>query len=92
MRPVYAGNAICTVQSSDERKLLTVRQTNFDAAPSAPDSSAAAVLETLDVSSLLGDSQGRFVENVIQESERPDLTAARVVVSGGRALKNSENF
>ena len=44
------------------------------------------------MNALLGDSQGRFVENVIQESERPDLTAARVVVSGGRALKNAENF
>ena len=86
-RPIYAGSCIATVKSSDTVKVITVRTTAFDASPMT-DSSATvnsgAVVDSLNNSS--------FVSDEIAESDRPDLTAAGVIVSGGRALGSSENF
>ena len=86
-RPIYAGSCIATVKSSDTVKVITVRTTAFDASPMT-DSSATvnsgAVVDSLNNSS--------FVSDEIAESDRPDLTAADVIVSGGRALGSSENF
>jgi len=86
-RPIYAGNAIATVQSKDAIKLITVRTTNFDAAK--PTGGSAAIKKT----DSAGDSGlAKFVHAELSKSARPELTAARVVVSGGRALGSGENF
>lgn len=86
-RPIYAGNAIATVQSTDAIKVLTVRSTGFDATAAtgghAPVESLVAVTDS-------GSSQ--FVGSEIARSDRPELTAARIIVSGGRALGSSEKF
>jgi electron transfer flavoprotein alpha subunit len=87
-RPIYAGNAIATVQSGEKLKLLTVRTTAFEKAKEG--SSSAEVKEiSFDGST---SSLSKWVEEVQQKSERPDLTSANIVVSGGRALKSKENF
>ncbi|MGO3742939.1 electron transfer flavoprotein subunit alpha/FixB family protein [Kerstersia sp.] len=86
-RPIYAGNAIATVQSADAVKVLTVRTTAFDAA--AAEGGSAAV-ETIAAVADSGLSQ--FVGREVAASERPELTAASVVVSGGRGLGSAENF
>ncbi len=86
-RPIYAGNAIATVQSTDATKVLTVRTTGFDAAAA---SGGAATVETATVQKV--SSKSTFVSNEIAKSERPDLTAAKIIVSGGRALGSSEKF
>ena len=87
VRPIYAGNALATVQSKDPIKVVTVRSTGFDAVPgtggSAPIESAPAAADT-GLSSLVG--------REITKSERPELTAARVIVSGGRGMGSGENF
>ena len=85
-RPIYAGNAIATVQSADAVKVMTVRTTGFDAA--AQDGSAA--VEQL--AAVAESGKSRFVGREITKSDRPELTAAKVVVSGGRALGSSEQF
>lgn len=86
-RPTYAGNAIATVQSSDAKKVITVRGTAFDKA--APTGGSAAV----EAVSGAGDTGlSSFVGAEISKSERPELTSAKIIVSGGRALQNSENF
>ncbi|MCL1147080.1 FAD-binding protein [Shewanella marinintestina] len=85
VRPVYAGNALATVQSLDDKKVMTVRSSAFDAV--ATDGSAELVTLSQDIS-----PQVEFVEQSLTESERPELGSASVVVSGGRALGNSENF
>ena len=85
-RPIYAGNAMATVQSSDSVKVITVRTTGFDAAAqgnSAPIETVAAVADS---------GKSRFVKSEIAKSERPELTAAKIIVSGGRALGSSEKF
>ena len=86
-RPIYAGNAIATVQSSDAVKVATIRTTAFDAAAAtggnAEIAEAPAVADT---------GLSRFIRREIATSNRPDLTAARVVVSGGRGLGSAENF
>lgn len=86
-RPIYAGNAIATVQSPDPVKVATIRTTAFDAAPAdggnAPVEPAPAVADT---------GLSTFVRREVATSDRPELTAARVVVSGGRGLGSSENF
>jgi electron transfer flavoprotein alpha subunit len=86
-RPIYAGNAIATVQSLDPIKVVTVRTTGFDAAPasggSAPVEALAAVADS---------GMSTFVGSVIAKSDRPELTAAKVIVSGGRAMGSSEKF
>jgi len=86
-RPVYAGNAIATVQSHDKIKLITVRGTAF---PAAPEGDSVAAIESLPPAEDSGTS--RFVSQSLTQSERPELTAARVVISGGRGLQSGENF
>ena len=86
-RPVYAGNAIATVQSSDAIKVATVRTTAFEAVAAE---GGAAPVETLGASASNGLSA--FVGQELTKSERPELTAARVVVSGGRGMQSGENF
>jgi electron transfer flavoprotein alpha subunit len=86
-RPIYAGNAIATVKSNDAKKVITVRGTAFEKA--AADSGSAAV-EKVDVGSSDGKSQ--FVSMEASESERPELTSAKVIVSGGRAFGSSDQF
>ena len=89
VRPVYAGNAICTVSSSDKIKLITVRPTNFDQTEAG---SGSGAVEDIDVSSILGDESGKWIENIVTESETADLGQAKLVVAGGRGLKSGENF
>jgi electron transfer flavoprotein alpha subunit len=86
-RPIYAGNAIATVQSLDEKKVITVRTTGFDAAAT---SGGSASVETIAAAGDAGKS--RFEGNEIARNDRPELTAAKIVVSGGRALGSSEKF
>ncbi len=86
-RPIYAGNAIATVQSLDEKKVITVRTTGFD--PAAATGGSGAV-ETGTASADSGKSH--FEGNEIAKSERPELTAAKIIVSGGRALGSAEKF
>ena len=86
-RPTYAGNAIATVQSSDAKKVITVRGTAF---AKAEKSGGSGVVEAV---AGKGDSGlASFVGADISKSERPELTSAKIIVSGGRALQNSENF
>ncbi|GAB3381042.1 FAD-binding protein [Spongiibacter taiwanensis] len=86
-RPIYAGNVIATVQSSDAIKVITVRTTAFDAA--AAEGGSAAV-ESVSSSHNAGTSS--FVKEEIAKSDRPELTAAGIVVSGGRGMQNGDNF
>lgn len=86
VRPIYAGNAIATVQSSDATKVVTVRAAAFDAA--GEDGNAS--VESVSVGASAGKSS--FVKEELTESERPELTAADVVISGGRGMQNGENF
>jgi electron transfer flavoprotein alpha subunit len=87
VRPIYAGNALATVQSADVRKVLTVRATGFE--PAAATGGAAPVEAVAGTGAA---ATARFVGAEIARSERPELTAARVVVSGGRGMQNGENF
>ena len=86
-RPIYAGNAIATVQSADAVKVLTVRGTAFDAAAT---SGGAAAVETVAAVADAGSSS--FVGREVTKSERPELTAAKIIVSGGRALGSADKF
>ncbi|QIL89247.1 electron transfer flavoprotein subunit alpha/FixB family protein [Microbulbifer harenosus] len=86
-RPIYAGNVIATVQSSDAIKVASVRTTAFD--PVAAEGGSAAV-ESVDIVDDAGLSQ--FVGEELAKSDRPELTAARVVISGGRGMQNGDNF
>jgi electron transfer flavoprotein alpha subunit len=85
-RPIYAGNAIATVQSSDATKVATVRTTGFD--PAATGGSAA--IET--VTAVADSGRSTFVGKEIAKSDRPELTAAKIIVSGGRAMASSDKF
>ena len=87
VRPIYAGNAMATVKSSDTIKVLTVRAASFD--PVATDGGSAAIE---DAASVEPATVSRFVSAELSKSERPELTAARVVISGGRGMQNGENF
>lgn len=86
-RPVYAGNAIASVQSSDALKLITVRGTTFDAANAQ---GGTAQIEAFSVTE--ANTLSTFVSQEVTKSERPELTSARVVVSGGRGVGSAENF
>ena len=86
-RPIYAGNAIATVQSADAVKVLSVRTTGFDAA--APSGGSAAVES---VTAVADSGLSSFVGSEIAKNDRPELTAAKVIVSGGRAMGSSEKF
>ncbi len=87
VRPIYAGNAMATVQSADAIKIITVRTTGFDAAPAE---GGSAALE--DVSNIMDAALSSFVGQELTVSERPELTSAKVVVSGGRGMQSGENF
>jgi len=87
VRPIYAGNAMATVRSKDAKKIITVRQTAFDAAPAT---GGNAPIETIAVPADPGVSS--FVGAELTKTERPELTAARIVVSGGRGMQSGENF
>ena len=86
-RPIYAGNCIATVKSSDSIKVITVRATGFDDCESE---GGSAPRENLDLDINLDISN--FVKEEIAESDRPELTAADIVISGGRGMQNGENF
>ncbi len=85
-RPIYAGNAMATVQSADAVKVITVRTTGFDAAAQG----GSAAVETVDAVADTGLSA--YVSSELAKSDRPELTAAKIIVSGGRALGSSEKF
>ena len=87
-RPIYAGNAIATVQSADAVKVITVRSTGFDAAALA--GQAPAAIES--VASVADAGRSSFVGREVTKNDRPELTAAKIVVSGGRALGSKEKF
>ncbi len=86
-RPIYAGNCIATVKSADEVKVITVRTTAFD--PVSSESGSAEILKLEEVNDA-GISQ--FIKDELAESDRPELTAADVIISGGRGMQNGENF
>jgi len=86
-RPIYAGNAIATVQSADAVKVLTVRGTAFD---SAATTGGSAAVET--VAAVADSGKSSFVGREVTKSERPELTAAKIIVSGGRAMGSAEKF
>ncbi|MCX7279252.1 MAG: FAD-binding protein, partial [Burkholderiales bacterium] len=86
-RPIYAGNAIATVQSLDATKVLTVRTTAFD--PVATSGGSAAVEQ---LTAVADSGQSSFVGSEIAKNDRPELTAAKIIVSGGRALGSAEKF
>lgn len=88
-RPVYAGNAIATVSTEDKIKVLTIRSTNFEKVEQAD---ASHDYPTEDVSVDLSSMQGKWLKNHATVSESADLSSAKFVVSGGRGLKNGENF
>ncbi len=85
-RPIYAGNAIATVQSSDPKKVITVRTTNFEAAGSA----GSAAIEL--VQAIAGFAGSQFVGRELTKSDRPELAAAKIIVSGGRGLGSGEKY
>jgi electron transfer flavoprotein alpha subunit len=87
VRPIYAGNALATVQSADPVKVITVRTTTFDKAPAEGGSAAVEAIEAADDPQL-----SRFVGQELTKSERPELTSARIVISGGRGMGSGENF
>jgi electron transfer flavoprotein alpha subunit len=86
-RPIYAGNAMATVQSGDSVKVLTVRTTGFDAAAA---SGGSAAVET--VAAVAASAKVQFLGSEIAKNDRPELTAAKVIVSGGRAMASAEKF
>ncbi len=86
-RPIYAGNAIATVQSADAVKVITVRGTGFDAAAASGGSAAVD-----SVAAVQDAGKSSFVGREVTKSDRPELTAAKIIVSGGRALGSAEKF
>ena len=87
VRPIYAGNALATVQSKDATKVITVRATGFEAAKAE---GGSASIETI---AAAGDSGlASFVSQQLSKSERPELTSARIIISGGRGMQSGENF
>ena len=86
-RPIYAGNAMATVQSTDTIKVLTVRTTGFDPAAATGGSAAIEVLGAVAAS-----AQATYLGSEIAKNDRPELTAAKIIVSGGRALGSAEKF
>jgi electron transfer flavoprotein alpha subunit len=85
-RPIYAGNAIATVQSTDATKVITVRATGFDAAAQG----GSAAVET--IAAVADSGKTAYKGSEIAKNDRPELTAAKIIVSGGRALGSSEKF
>jgi electron transfer flavoprotein alpha subunit len=89
-RPIYAGNAIATVKSADTLKVITVRSTGFDAVGSSQDQGGSAAIESVDT--IVENTQSTFVKQELAQSDRPELAAAKVVISGGRGMGSGENF
>ncbi|MBF7052624.1 electron transfer flavoprotein subunit alpha/FixB family protein [Halomonas sp. KAO] len=89
-RPIYAGNAIATVQSDDALKVITVRTTGFDACPDRGSEGGSAGVEAVDF--VADNSQSTFIKEELAQSDRPELGAAKVVISGGRGMGNGDNF
>mgnify|MGYP000728080943 CR=1 FL=1 len=87
VRPIYAGNAIATVKTTDKVKILTVRATGFD-----PVAATGGNAEREILSQVIENKGSRFVKEQLAESDRPELTAASVIVSGGRGMGNGDNF
>ena len=87
VRPIYAGNAMATVQSSDAIKVITVRATGFDKSEAT---GGSASVETIDSAGDPGISS--FVGEALSSSERPELTAAKIIISGGRGMQSGDNF
>ena len=87
VRPIYAGNALATVKSSDATKVITVRTTGFDA---AANSGGSAAVEALPAAADLG--QSKLVSRELTKSARPELAAAKIIVSGGRGMGSGENY
>ena len=85
-RPIYAGNAIATVQSSDAKKVITVRTTGFDAASAG----GSAAIEN--ITAVADSGKSSFVSREVAKSDRPELTAAKIIVSGGRGMGSGDNF
>lgn len=86
-RPIYAGNAIATVQSKESIKVLTVRATAFEAA-----TEGGPLAEIAKIESVTAETISEFISTELTKSDRPELTQARIVVSGGRGMQNGENF
>ena len=86
-RPIYAGNCIATVKSNDSKKIITVRNTAFDAASAIGGNAEIITLEEINDAGI-----SKFVKEEIAESDRPELTAADVIISGGRGMQNGDNF
>ena len=87
VRPIYAGNALATVQSKDAKKVITVRGSTFDKAKAEGGSAAVE-----NVAAAADPGLSTFVSQALSKSERPELTAARIIVSGGRGMGSGENF
>lgn len=87
VRPIYAGNALATVKSADAKKVITVRASSFDPVPAE---GGSATIEN--VAAAGNDGKSSYVGAEISKSERPELTAARVIISGGRGMQNGDNF
>ncbi|MEO9273827.1 FAD-binding protein [Marinomonas sp. 5E14-1] len=87
VRPIYAGNAIATVKSTDTVKVMTIRATGFDASSAQGGNAEREVL-----SQVIASDRSRFVKEQLAESDRPELTAAGVIISGGRGMGNGDNF
>jgi electron transfer flavoprotein alpha subunit len=87
VRPIYAGNALATVKSSDAKKVITVRASSFD--PVAAEGGSASI-ET--IAATASEQKSKYLSSELSKSERPELTAARIIVSGGRGMQNGENF
>ena len=85
-RPIYAGNAIATVQSTDAIKVITVRTTGFDAAATGGSATVEAITAVAD------SGKSAFISRELAKSDRPELTAAKIIVSGGRGMGSGENF
>jgi electron transfer flavoprotein alpha subunit len=88
VRPIYAGNALATVKSNDKIKLLTIRTTAFPKVTIG----AAAEVKIENISKIITNSSSQFVSQEFTVSNRPELTAARIIISGGRGLKSADNF
>ena len=86
-RPIYAGNAVATVQSKESIKVLTVRATAFEA---AAEGGSPADIEKIEI--VTAEKISEFISTELTKSDRPELTQAKIVVSGGRGMQNGENF
>ncbi len=88
VRPIYAGNALATVRSSDTKKIVTVRAASFD--PVANEGGSATIEPVTAAAS--SEDRSRYISEELSKSERPELSAAKIIVSGGRGMQNGENF